>query len=42
LQNFFSITIAYELGFIFLGLLMLFPVIEVLFLPKNIGHATIN
>ena len=42
LQNFFSITNAYELGFIFLGLLMLFPLIEVLFLPKNIGHATIN
>ncbi len=42
LQNFVSITNAYELGFIFLGLLMLFPVIEVLFLPKNIGHATIN
>jgi len=42
LQNFFSITAAYELGFIFLGLLMLFPAIEVLFLPKNIGHATIN
>ncbi|MBU3187652.1 MFS transporter [Clostridium estertheticum] len=42
LQNFFSITTAYELGFIFLGLLMLFPAIEVLFLPKNIGHATID
>lgn len=42
LQNFFSIINAYELGFIFLGLLMLFPLIEVLFLPKNIGHATIN
>lgn len=42
LQNFFSITTAYELGFIFLGLLMIFPVIEVLFLPKNIGHATID
>ncbi|WP_035282955.1 MULTISPECIES: MFS transporter [unclassified Clostridium] len=42
LQIFFSITIAYKLGFIFLGLLMLFPAIEVLFLPKNIGHATIN
>jgi EmrB/QacA subfamily drug resistance transporter len=42
LQIFFSITIAYKLGFIFLGLLMLFPSIEVLFLPKNIGHATIS
>ncbi len=42
LQIFFSITIAYKLGFVFLGLLMLFPVIEVLFLPKNIGHATIS
>ncbi|WAG43986.1 MFS transporter [Clostridium estertheticum] len=42
LQNFFSITTAYELWFIFLGLLMLFPAIEVLFLPKNIGHATID
>jgi EmrB/QacA subfamily drug resistance transporter len=42
LQIFFSITLAYKLGFAFLGLLMLFPAIEVLFLPKNIGHATIN
>jgi len=42
LQIFFSITIAYKLGFAFLGLLMLFPAIEVLFLPKNIGHATIS
>jgi EmrB/QacA subfamily drug resistance transporter len=42
LQSFFSIDTAYELGFIFLGVLMLFPVIEVLFLPKNIGHATIK
>jgi EmrB/QacA subfamily drug resistance transporter len=42
LQNFFSITTSYELGFIFLGLLMLFPAIEVLFLPKNIGHSTIS
>ena len=42
LQFFFSITIAYKLGFAFLGLLMLFPAIEVLFLPKNIGHATIS
>ena len=42
LQIFFSITISYKLGFIFLGLLILFPVIEVLFLPKNIGHTTIS
>lgn len=42
LQIFFSITIAYKLGFVFLGSLMLFPVIEVLFLPKNIGLATIS
>ncbi|OOM72031.1 MFS transporter [Clostridium sp. BL-8] len=42
LQIFFSTTTAYELGFIFLGLLMIFPAIEVLFLPKNIGHATIS
>ncbi len=42
LQIFFTITTAYKFGFIFLGLLMLFPVIEVLFLPKNIGHATIR
>ncbi|WP_079440027.1 MFS transporter [Clostridium chromiireducens] len=42
LQIYFSITLAYKLGFIFLGLLMLFPAIEVLFLPKNIGHATIS
>lgn len=42
LQIFFSTTTAYELGFISLGLLMIFPAIEVLFLPKNIGHATIS
>ncbi|MBK1811087.1 MFS transporter [Clostridium sp. YIM B02505] len=42
LQNFFPITTAYELGFIFLGLLMILPAIEILFLPKNIGHTTIN
>lgn len=42
LQIYFPIYTAYELGFVFLGLLMIFPVIEVLFLPKNIGHATIN
>lgn len=42
LQIFFSAPTAYELGFIFLGLLMIFPVIEVMFLPKNIGHATIS
>jgi len=42
LQIFFSINTAYELGYIFLGLLMLFPIIEVLFLPKNIGHTTIS
>lgn len=41
-QIFFSITIAYKLGFVFLGLLMIFPVIEVLFLPKDIGNATIS
>lgn len=42
LQIYFPIYTAYEFGFIFLGLLMIFPVIEVLFLPKNIGHATIS
>lgn len=42
LQIPFSIITAYELGFAFLGLLMIFPAIEVLFLPKNIGHATIS
>lgn len=42
LQIYFPIYTAYELGFVFLGLLMIFPVIEVLFLPKNIGHATIS
>lgn len=42
LQLVVSITTSYELGFIFLGLLMIFPVSEVLFLPKNIGHATIS
>jgi EmrB/QacA subfamily drug resistance transporter len=42
LQIYFSINAAYELGFVFLGLLMIFPVIDVLLLPKNIGHATIG
>ena len=42
LQISFSITTAYKLGFVFLGLLMIFPVIEVLFLPKDIGKATIS
>ncbi len=42
LQFFTSVTTAYELGFIFLGLLMIFPVIETLFLPKDIGQATIG
>ncbi|MDD3224956.1 MAG: MFS transporter [Clostridium sp.] len=42
LQIFFSITASYELGFAFLGLLMVFPVISVLSLPRNIGYATIN
>lgn len=42
LQIFFSITSAYKLGFVFLGLMVLLPAIEVLFLPKNIGHATIS
>ncbi|MDD4321275.1 MAG: MFS transporter [Acidaminococcaceae bacterium] len=42
LQNSFSITTSYELGFVFLGLLMIFPVIEVLFLPKDIGYTTIS
>ena len=42
LQIYFPIYTAYELGFVFLGLLMIFPVIEVLFLPKNIGHTTIS
>ncbi|WP_407311818.1 MFS transporter [Desulfosporosinus sp. SB140] len=42
LQIFFSITTAYELGFAFLGLLMIFPAIEVLSLPENIGQATIS
>ncbi|WP_312038901.1 MFS transporter [Desulfosporosinus shakirovi] len=42
LQVLFSITVAYELGFVFLGLLMIFPIAETLFLPKNIGQATIS
>lgn len=42
LQISFSITTAYKLGFVFLGLLMIFPAIEVLFLPKDIGKATIS
>ena len=42
MQSFFAITTAYEFGFIFLGLLMIFPVIETLFLPRNIGQATIS
>ncbi|WP_411680187.1 MFS transporter [Clostridium thailandense] len=42
LQIFLPIAAAYEFGFIFLALLMIFPVIEVMFLPKNIGHASIT
>lgn len=42
LERIFSAKSSYELGFIFLGLLMLLPVIEVAMLPKNIGQATIN
>jgi EmrB/QacA subfamily drug resistance transporter len=42
LQIFVSISVAYELGFIFLGLLIIFPVIETIFLPKNIGQSTIG
>ena len=42
LQLFFSITISYELGFVFLGLLMIFPISEVLGISKNIGYATIG
>lgn len=42
LQTFFPVTISYELGFAFLGLLMIYPVIEALFLPKDIGDATIQ
>jgi hypothetical protein len=42
LKIYFPIYTAYELGFVFLGLLMIFPVIEVLFLPRNIGHTTIS
>lgn len=42
LQIFFSTTAAYKSGYIFLGLLMIFPIIEALFLPENIGQATIN
>lgn len=42
LQVFLNTTAAYELGFVFLGLFMLLPAVEVLFLPRNIGHATIH
>jgi len=35
-------TISYELGFVFLGLLMIFPISEVLGISKNIGYATIG
>lgn len=42
LQICFSMNTAYELGFIFLALLMVYPVIEVMFLPKDIGHTTIS
>ncbi|SHJ15763.1 drug resistance transporter, EmrB/QacA subfamily [Propionispora hippei DSM 15287] len=42
LQHFYPMTVAYELCFAFLGLLMIYPVIEVFFLPKHIGQATIN
>jgi EmrB/QacA subfamily drug resistance transporter len=42
LQIFLQINTSYELGFVFLGLLMIFPAIEILFLPKNIGNNTIS
>ncbi len=42
LSIFISTNLAYELGFAFLGLLMLYPAFEVFSLPKNIGHSTIN
>lgn len=42
LQVFFSITVAYELGFVFLGLLTIYPIIETLLISRTIGHATIS
>lgn len=42
LQTSFNTSDSYELGFVFLGLLMIIPALEVLFLPKNIGDSTIS
>lgn len=42
LQLIVSPSAAYELGFVFLGLLMIYPIVEVISLPKNIGHMTIE
>ena len=42
LQVSFSMKTAYELGFVFLGVLMIFPAVEVLLLPKNVGHKTLG
>ncbi|WP_231037526.1 MFS transporter [Pectinatus frisingensis] len=41
LQLYFSTAVSYKLGFIFLGVLILFPIIEVMVLPKNIGQTTL-
>ncbi|TPR12600.1 MFS transporter [Apilactobacillus timberlakei] len=37
LSTFVSVNIAYEYGFIFLGILMIYPIIEVLIQPKDFG-----
>ncbi|WP_231036307.1 MFS transporter [Pectinatus sottacetonis] len=42
LQIIVSISVAYKLGFIFLGLLMIPPVCEVFLLPKSIGQFTLT
>lgn len=42
LQTFLQIDTAYKLGFAFLGIIIIFPAIEVMFLPKNIANTTIN
>jgi EmrB/QacA subfamily drug resistance transporter len=38
LNNFIPQSLAYKYGFIFLGLLMIYPIIEVIIQPKNFGY----
>lgn len=42
LQSIAASSTAYKLGFVFLGLLMVLPIIKTISLPKDIGHMTIK